>query len=475
MRRRVLFFAVLYCSLILAHHAKAENRALLIGVGQYAMSEANLPGIDVDIQRMREAVKQLGFKESGVKVLLDREATLDAIVRAIEGWLIAGTRPEDRAMIYFSGHGSRIADPRTEAEGRNDDGIIQVLVPHDMGVEEQHQTLVRVLHDYRFGELIRRIPSKEVLVFLDACHSGTATKDLLLVSRAIPKSFYYKGMPQSRTKDLSASRGMSKAKGVSSKNRASSDDNYISLAACEDHEKALVAPEGRGSYFTMALGNAIREASGGGGKGANVARLREETAAFIQKNVEKGAEVFHPFLCGNMKLAQVNILADKAPSGSESNTELWTQLEQLADRASYKLEATTGRLNYKLGDTLEINCRIEKDGYLNIVNVSPGDEQPVVLFPNRKHPDNRVKAGMQVSVPAPGDQYVLRAKTAGKALVVIFHTQKEINAYQQGQGDKAKNLFMMLSPLSLKGIWEYEETSSPDSFGAVKIVTTVEQ
>lgn len=82
---------------------QAADRALLVGVGQYRDASANLDGIDLDLDMMRDLVTLMGFTD--LTVLQDAQATY-ANVRAALAQLIEQTRDGDRALFYFSGHGA---------------------------------------------------------------------------------------------------------------------------------------------------------------------------------------------------------------------------------------------------------------------------------------------------------------------------------------------------------------------------------
>src|SRR5579871_1848993 len=96
------------CALSLALAASlagANSRALLIGVGN--VKGYPLPGIDVDLDNMHKVAIILGFKPEDIKTLHDDEATLKNVSEAINGWVLTGVKPDDRVLIYFSGHGTR--------------------------------------------------------------------------------------------------------------------------------------------------------------------------------------------------------------------------------------------------------------------------------------------------------------------------------------------------------------------------------
>ena len=96
------------CAMMLAATAMpalTEPQALLIGVGDYKVLDADLFGIDVDMETMTAVARNLGFKETEIKVLLDSDATYKNIRDALKD-LGRTIGPDDNALIYFSGHGT---------------------------------------------------------------------------------------------------------------------------------------------------------------------------------------------------------------------------------------------------------------------------------------------------------------------------------------------------------------------------------
>ena len=169
--------------------ASAEQRALLVGVGQYQTPGIDLPGIDLDIERVRDTLIRMGFKDSQIRTLRDGEATSTAVMRNFETWLKEGVQPQDRVVFYFSGHGSNIPD----LNGDEKDGVDEVLVTHDMKRARVNgrATLTGVVPDDRLAQLIAAIPSRNVWIVVDSCHSGTVTRTIDLKNRSLAREAVY--------------------------------------------------------------------------------------------------------------------------------------------------------------------------------------------------------------------------------------------------------------------------------------------
>src|SRR5271165_4387825 len=102
----------------------AASRVLLIGVGKYELPNNDLPGVDLDIDNMRKVAQIMGFAPQDTKVLFDEEATYAGVKTALGTWLHEGVNPSDRVLIYFSGHGTRVPDPRPENSNGVDDALV---------------------------------------------------------------------------------------------------------------------------------------------------------------------------------------------------------------------------------------------------------------------------------------------------------------------------------------------------------------
>src|SRR5579862_5852862 len=159
--------------------AEARPRALLIGVADVPNNE--LPGIDLDMDNMKKVAAIMGFAPEDIKVLFNQQATHANVMQALNGWAREGVGPEDKVLIYFSGHGTRVPDPDKPG------GVDDALVLHDMqrATIQGKASLKNVLLGHEFGAALAKIPSHEVLVLVDACHSGTATRDISLGNRRL--------------------------------------------------------------------------------------------------------------------------------------------------------------------------------------------------------------------------------------------------------------------------------------------------
>ncbi len=391
--------AVLSLCLVLgAGPAAAEDRALLIGIGDYRIEQANLPGVDEDLAMMREVAHTLGFADSQIKVLADGEATLQGIRAAIGEWLVDGTSAGDRALYYHSGHGSRIPD----SSGDESDGSDEALLPFDfieVGTGDD-KVLRNVLLDDELGRLLARIPAREVVALVDSCHSGTMTRSL--DGEWTSKFYSYPGMPrgqQGSWVDLaSGSRSFRHRESI------------VLLSAAGPAEDAQTSK--RGALFTQGVWRAVREAEPR--QQLTLEQLKSTTERYIRQEVGSRTELAHrPMLTGGEGLRSINLFlpldgAEAAATprpgtpaaGTPAGSDLWHQLEALVQGAGQVLEVTASKALYRAGESLELSVIAPSDGYLHILNVGEREDQLIVLYPNRYQTDNRVLRGQTVHIPS---------------------------------------------------------------------------
>ncbi|MFC0861636.1 caspase family protein [Sphaerimonospora cavernae] len=142
----------------------SNGRALIIAVADY--HEANvLPDAVLDdardIASVLQAPDYCGFPPECVRMLLNQEATLDAI-RAELSELALSASSDDTVVIFFSGHGGRFESCGVETSA---------LIPVDCRLDNLTGTS---LLEAEFSEALSSIRAGRLLVLLDACHSGGA-------------------------------------------------------------------------------------------------------------------------------------------------------------------------------------------------------------------------------------------------------------------------------------------------------------
>ncbi len=151
-----------------------ERWAVIVGVNDYAAFGPDDPGGDLlgaehDARSFREVLRgRWGFAPERTRLLVGSEATKDAIREALAVWLPARVTPGDEVVFYFAGHGAQVLDE----DGDEPDGLDETLCPWDVLADSP-------INDIRDDELrtwLAAIPTRNVSVVVDACHSGTVTR-----------------------------------------------------------------------------------------------------------------------------------------------------------------------------------------------------------------------------------------------------------------------------------------------------------
>ena len=462
---------LIMCLLLLPIGIQAEDKALLMGIGDYngdgdyndgKPNGSDLQGIDLDVKMMKEVVERLGFQN--VRVLMDEEVTYRRMKRALQD-LARGVGPNDRVLIYYSGHGFWVPDDNGDELDNRD----EVLVAQDARVNDSGK-IINVLRDDEFGELLAAIPSQNIYVLIDACHSGTTTKAWDWHSEEKPKA-WHSDLAQVQTKiwtgpqnsDSKSTRSISISNSwIDTKSQGSFVDTkgviavpkskYTLLSAAQDHEVALASSTG--SYFTRGIHSAIMNTSN---RKITMNNLKQKTTDYIATYIKREKpdyEVHRPNLIGEPKLWNQNM---REPLTDTANVEpLWDILERCVDEisreSSQRLEIRTNKKEYKLGELLTIACRVNMDGYINVLNVDHRDAQKaIVLYPNKYHQNNRVRAGTTIRIPSQSDKFDLKTQPPlGENLIVIFVSSDSLSTYAMDVDDWQTKLFSEVLGDSLK-------------------------
>ncbi|MBR0858614.1 caspase family protein [Bradyrhizobium liaoningense] len=155
-----------------------KKRALLVG-----SQTGGLSGVHTDIDVIQKILKPFGF--ATCDVLTEKDATRERILAAYER-LIADHRADDAAVIYYSGHGGRAANPAWTS-GVKTPQFLQFIVPTDFdaGDGEFHGIFA-----FELSALMGRLTAagRNVTVLLDCCHAAMMSRDYAkLTPRALPR------------------------------------------------------------------------------------------------------------------------------------------------------------------------------------------------------------------------------------------------------------------------------------------------
>lgn len=443
----------------------ANHRALIMGIGTYPPGINSLPGISDDIARMRNLAELMGFEPSQIHVLQDSQVTTPRIRQEFQQFL-SQAGPEDRVLIYYSGHGAFVDD----VNGDEPDGQDELWVTYDTKVNSRNQ-LTGYLLDDEVDALINGLHSNNVLFVLDSCHSGSATRSLDYVIKSTPL----------RGEVESANRGIStvKARG-----------NHVLLSACRDNETAAAGKQG--SALTTALIGKAQQMHAQN----RPLRLAELRAA-IEPEVVRIKKDQHPSLSGSAALQQTDWFFGRgiqivrppqpqpppepapvpapAPDPPPTQGGIRSALNAIFIKASQRM---TCRLNagavLKAGNTVDVTCDVPFEGYLNMVNIGDGDPDAITVFPNQFVQVNRVPAG-RLALPSPERQFRVNVDlppglSRQKVELYFFLTYQNINFYSSSP-DKGLEQFVRFTPSTARSL----SAGAPGGYAAARIDLTIQK
>ncbi|MEW6742150.1 MAG: SUMF1/EgtB/PvdO family nonheme iron enzyme [Planctomycetota bacterium] len=155
-------------------HTYTNRHALVIGIDNYVdPGYQDLSYAVKDAQAMADLlVKQYAFPLVNVRLIINAEATREALDRALQEWACDQTRvrENDLFVLFFAGHGVT----RTYGQGRESGYLVPSDAQSDSISRAPSWSTLIGIHDLE--EVSPFIPAKHVLIVLDCCFSGIAVR-----------------------------------------------------------------------------------------------------------------------------------------------------------------------------------------------------------------------------------------------------------------------------------------------------------
>ena len=371
------------------------DRALLVGIDRYADAAiTDLRGAARDARNVHWLLTEhLGFDSSQILTLTDDGATRDGIVTGIRDWLVAGTRPGSRALLYYSGHGYFQPDEDSDEP----DGYDEALVPHDarvLSLETRPMQVANLILDDEIHTLLDGLEERVVHVIVDSCHAGTMTRSLappaadprhvrtiglgLEAERARvgSRAPFTRSVAVARQKDA----GFIEAKGNVTVWTAVSP---LQLAL-EDRESQ--EPQG---VFTGRFVRGIAERLAdrdGDGRVVNAELLdyvRAESEAYCARHPRDCEAGLTPSLAGRRDLLITEVMTGASVTESSEQDAGATAAGSLGhgNAAGVRLEIRPST-RVRVGESVTYRVQSERSGHLLIVDAA-ADGTVTQLFPNR--------------------------------------------------------------------------------------------
>jgi hypothetical protein len=138
--------------------------ALIVGIDLY--DDPSIDDLDWcknDANGMRSILLQHGWNDGEITLLLDGEATKDAILSAVES-MAEACGAGDYILLYYSGHGTYISD----SDGDESDGSDEAIIP----VDYVWGNLSTLLLDDELGNAVSQCKTEKGVFIFDSCNSG---------------------------------------------------------------------------------------------------------------------------------------------------------------------------------------------------------------------------------------------------------------------------------------------------------------
>ena len=257
------------------------KRALVIGIGKQEDSAWNKINGDKDVPYVLEILNNANYEQ--IITCVNDEATKTGIVSAFQT-LTQSCQPNDIVYIHYSGHGQQMRDIGNDES----DALDECWIPYD-AYRKPSETYRGEKHlvDDEVNMLLTNIRNKiggggKMLVVIDACHSGDATRGQGETVRGVEDIF----------ETVKSLLGFSSSK--QSTNIHSNTERWITLSACESHQVNVEMNNPVVGKLTYALYTKIKEKK----LGDNNA-LFKEIRKFV--NMNTGSRPQRPVMSGDDK------------------------------------------------------------------------------------------------------------------------------------------------------------------------------
>lgn len=216
-----IFVLLLFCVPIIS--LAQTKRALVIGIGEQVDSAWNKVNGDKDVPYVLEILKDANYEQ--IITCVNEEATKVGIVSAFQT-LTESCQPNDIVYIHYSGHGQQMKDISSDEV----DALDECWIPYD-AYRKPSETYRGEKHlvDDEVNMLLTNIRNKigaggKMLVVVDACHSGDATRGQDETVRGVVDIF----------ETVKSWLGFSSSE--QSANINSNTERWITLSACESDQ-----------------------------------------------------------------------------------------------------------------------------------------------------------------------------------------------------------------------------------------------
>ncbi|MBS3788420.1 DUF4384 domain-containing protein [Candidatus Bipolaricaulota bacterium] len=108
-------------------------------------------------------------------------------------------------------------------------------------------------------------------------------------------------------------------------------------------------------------------------------------------------------------LAVMGVHTWAAASQDQPSSAKGVIVEEVVPESQFNVTVSTDKTRYQIGETMHIQVRSDRSGYLTLYDIQP-DGKVNVLYPNQFHPDQKIQAGKTYEIPAPSDSFRFRVQ-----------------------------------------------------------------
>ena len=227
------------------------------GIGKHEDKTWGKINGDKDVPYVEEMLVNAKFKAGNVKKLVNQQAMKAAIVSAFKS-LASQSKRGDMVYVHFSGHGQQMKDVHNDEK----DGLDECWIPYDAYRKpcekdkgEKHLTDDEV--NYYLNAIRDKIgDSGKMLVVIDACHSGDATRgDEDEVVRGVEDIF-------EAIKTFIWGASTDKGKTDVNPNAQVNKERWITISACKSDQVNIEMKSPAVGKLTYAIYNKVKESTG---------------------------------------------------------------------------------------------------------------------------------------------------------------------------------------------------------------------
>ena len=178
----LVFFAAFPAQFLFSQNMETTNKhALIVAIGDYPEygGWGKISG-NKDVAYISKALSNQNFPMENIQVLVDSQATKSNIENELRA-LYSRIQPGDIVVIHFSTHGEQIEDDNGDESDKLDEAIVTYKAIAPSKSENFSKDTAGYFRDDRFGDYVKLFRKKlgakgDLVVFIDACHSGSGTR-----------------------------------------------------------------------------------------------------------------------------------------------------------------------------------------------------------------------------------------------------------------------------------------------------------